>query len=1132
MSTPRVSHGLPLAITTAFLPLSLTAATTPQFWNPGGTGGDGVWGSGPADTNWNTSVGAATPNYAWPDTAGSVATFQDNVGGTATIFGQVSATGVQQNGAAYTIEGGTLRLIPGSAAEQPFIDVASGRTLNVTATVAGTAGLTKTGAGTLNLSGFNTFTGPTAINGGTLVLAGPNQLPDGGALSIAAGGTLALASGTETVASLVSNGGIIQGTGTLVASTYQLNNGSTVNANLGAGTLGTSGAVALNASSAAATVNVGAGALTLSGGNLADYAALTLAAGGGIVLNGSDTVGSLVSNGGSVSGPGTLTAASYSLNDGSSVAGNLGNGTITTNGSVSISGSTGSGSLSVASGTLNFTGVSAATAVQVASGATLQDGGNLANAAVLTNAGTLAMSGSDTIGQYISNGGILSGSGTLSAASYLLGNGSSVSGNLGSGILTINGAASITGTAGAATVNVDSGFLTLGGNNLSDLAAVHLAGGTGLVLDGSDTVGSLVSDGGLISGSGTLSAASYLLNDGTFVSGKLGDGTAEIHGSVTATGNIGASTINIVDGAELKNFGTLGTAATWLHLGDGASLVASGVQNFARLTTAGGQAISHWIGNLANAGTVAPGGDGDVGTLHVAGDFSTTGTLSLDLGAAGHDLVSVTGNANFGGVLEVNRYGATEVDALMPIQVVDADSYSGTFSALHENLDGVLFFNPTNGTLTRLGLGDGAAFLGRATPNQASTWVALYDDVVDPGTRNAFYRPGQRPPYELSSGIASPAAPDLLAALEASLSPAGLDAALLNRLSPEVYGSLSDYSLQALRNHHRSALTAPALVSGQAMVSGTDGGGTAPGSAKDAKVTIDPPTSFRPVWEIFAAADYFDTGTDASLNQGDYDLSGTGVIAGVRFTPGGSHRFRFSAWLAGDDGQIDGTLINADAKGYSFGLDGEALIPAGKRDVRVSAGLSYGSWEFDGSRGSASAAAGGWAPRLASFSDADADAFDAFVRIDSVVWRNETFRLTPSLGLSYSSAASDAFRELQGGAGSGIALAVDGAGRDSLAAQLGLAAEADLNRFVTLDGETGVQMAINEETERISGRFVSGSRPMSAILSPLSDDLFYLGAGATWHANERCQVRLGYRAEFRSDADALNAVNLSGSWRF
>ena len=49
--------------------------------------------------------------------------------------------------------------------------------------------LTKTGLGTLLLSGENTYTGPTTVDAGTLAITSSAALPSGTSLTVAAGGT-------------------------------------------------------------------------------------------------------------------------------------------------------------------------------------------------------------------------------------------------------------------------------------------------------------------------------------------------------------------------------------------------------------------------------------------------------------------------------------------------------------------------------------------------------------------------------------------------------------------------------------------------------------------------------------------------------------------------------------------------------------------------------------------------------------------------------------------------------------------------------------------------------------------------------------------------------------------------------
>lgn len=763
-------------------------------------------------------------------------------------------------------------------------------------------------------------------------------------------------------------------------------------------------------------------------------------------------------------------------------------------------------------------------------GSTSVTGGSLVLAAAdqLSDSDALTLSGGsiildagdETVGTLVSTGGTVAGSGVLQAGSYQLGDGTTISGNLGSGVLSSSGNVSISGNAAAAQVNVGAGTLTLSGGNLNSSASLLLSSGGTLQLQGNQSVAGLVSNGGSVAGSGTLTAATYALGNGSTISGYLGSGTLDSSGNVALSGSSLADVITISSGV-LTNTGTLGHAGSAIDISGGARLIASGVQNYSILTSSGtGAGI--WQGNLGNTGIIRPGDSGSVGSLSVIGNFSNLagGTLSFDISAGGSDLLTASGSAVLSGTLELNKLGAAEIAAFVPVQIIAAGSYSGNFSSLQEDLAGVVLFNPLNGSITRLGGAGEGELLAGATINRASTFTALYDDVIDPGTSNVAYRPGLTPPFALQSGIASDEDPRLLWALSASITPGGLNAALLDRLSPEVYAGLGDYAGQATRTHRRTAFQAPALAS-------AGGAPAASGGAKDAKAAIAAPAATT--WEIFAAADYFDGETSGSIGNADYELSGGGVVAGARISPRSD--LRFAAFLAGDDGDLRGNLIDADARGVAGGLIGEWMIED-SRALRLSGGISFGSHRFEGTRSSASASTAGWSPGFASFTDVDTDTLDIFVGLDGVAWKNDRFRVIPGIGLEYRNTSTEAFREFSGSTSGPISLAVDGASRDSLVTDFNLAAEADVTRALMLDGRLGFNLELNEDAERISARFIGGSRPMSALTTPLSDELFYFATGATWTASESVRVRLGYRLELRSDADPLNEINLGTSFRF
>ncbi|MEA3187847.1 MAG: fibronectin-binding autotransporter adhesin, partial [Chthoniobacter sp.] len=160
-------------------PLSIAATTrmattgvSPLVWDPdgaydnGGTGGSGTWDI--ATTRWDNITSFADVPWNNSTNINDVAVFGGNAGtGAVTLSGQISAGGLQFDAPGYTLQSGTLTLAAPSG-KVPTIDTGE-NDASIRSAISG-AGFQKTGSGILSLSGSNSYTGPTTINGGTVKL--------------------------------------------------------------------------------------------------------------------------------------------------------------------------------------------------------------------------------------------------------------------------------------------------------------------------------------------------------------------------------------------------------------------------------------------------------------------------------------------------------------------------------------------------------------------------------------------------------------------------------------------------------------------------------------------------------------------------------------------------------------------------------------------------------------------------------------------------------------------------------------------------------------------------------------------------------------------------------------------------
>lgn len=650
---------------------------------------------------------------------------------------------------------GSNTTIAGGAVELNILNPVN---LNISSNITGSAGLTKSGAGTLEFSSAKNYTGLTSVNQGTLLYSVNNAISSGNVT--VNGGTLDIATYSDTVGAVILQTGTITGSsGVLTGTSYSFREGTVSAIIAGAVTVTriatntapdsvvlltrensytgvttiTSGILKIGAAGNGTNTPLGTtnggttvasgGALDLNGFTLSTAEAITSLNGTGFGPSGSSNMGAIMNSSATpvgYSGAITLAAASRinadagALTISSAISGNF---ALTFGGfsDITYSGIRSGTSTIVKDGigVLTLSGDSSYSGATTISVGTLKLGAN--GGGTNTPLGTTAGATTVALGARLDLNGYTLGTAeplTINGVGYGLG-------DFASGAL-INSAVSSVSYSGAvtmgsaSTIKADSGSITISGAISGATFALTIGGSgtgtiSGLIGTTSGTITKIDTGTWTLSNAGNTYTGATTINRGTLKLGAAGGATN------TPLGTTGAGTTVLSGGVlDLAGF-ALGTA-------EALTINGRGIDDSGALINSGGAVT--FLGAIAQATDSRIENDGS-GLLTLSGAITgafalyaggtnnitfgvATGTAGLSLTKQGSGTLTITGTNTHTGQTRVDA-GTLAYAATTTLAATNLLMLGGTFNN-GANADTIGTITLVGGTITNSAALTGTAY--------------------------------------------------------------------------------------------------------------------------------------------------------------------------------------------------------------------------------------------------------------------------------------------------------------------------------------------------------------------------------------------------------------------------------------